>query len=179
MSKIFIISNTNFNLSKNLSQKEWLKNMDYYFYNEFVPYLINNIQPNDILIHLGNFLCKTKTIDLSDSLGNSIWVYNKGVSHTLNFQNKKSNSNEHDQIIRFLPYSIANLNNSWISDKTRFSFDGLYINRLKAFKCFGFNNNNKIQKSLFLKNQIDIFKFLNNHQTQFLINFNQIKINFV
>ena len=65
MSKIFIISNTNFNLSKNLSSKEWLKNMDYYFYNEFVPYLTNNTQPNDILIHLGNLLCKTKTIDLT------------------------------------------------------------------------------------------------------------------
>ena len=65
MSKIFIISNTNFNTSKNLSSKEWLKNMDYYFYNEFVPYLTNNVQPNDILIHLGNFLCKTKSIDLN------------------------------------------------------------------------------------------------------------------
>ena len=65
MSKIFIISNTNFNLSKNLSSKEWLKNMDYYFYNEVVPYLTNNTQPNDILIHLGNLLCKTKTIDLT------------------------------------------------------------------------------------------------------------------
>ena len=65
MSKIFIISNTNFNLSKNISSKEWLKNMDYYFYNEFMPYLTNNVQPNDILIHLGNLLCKTKTIDLT------------------------------------------------------------------------------------------------------------------
>ena len=65
MSKIFIISNTNFNLSKNLSSKEWLKNMDYYFYNEFIPYLTINAGPNDVLIHLGNLLCKTKTIDLS------------------------------------------------------------------------------------------------------------------
>lgn len=65
MSKIFIISNTNFNLSKNISSKEWLKNMEHYFYNEFVPYLVNNIQPNDIFIHLGNFTCKTKTIDLN------------------------------------------------------------------------------------------------------------------
>ena len=39
--------------------------MDYYFYNEFVPYLMANVQPNDILIHLGNLLCKTKTIDLN------------------------------------------------------------------------------------------------------------------
>ena len=65
MSKIYIISNTNFNTSKNLSSKEWLKTMDYYFYNEFVPYLTNTVQPNDILIHLGNLLCRTKTIDLN------------------------------------------------------------------------------------------------------------------
>lgn len=65
MSKIFIISNTNFNISKNLSSKEWLKNMDYYFYNEFIPFLTQNIKPNDILIHLGNFLFKSKSIDLN------------------------------------------------------------------------------------------------------------------
>jgi len=65
MSKIFIISNTNFNISKNLSSKEWLKNMDYYFYNEFLPFLTKTVQPNDILIHLGNFLYKSKTIDLN------------------------------------------------------------------------------------------------------------------
>jgi hypothetical protein len=39
--------------------------MEHYFYSEFIPYLTNNVQPNDILIHLGNFLCKTKTIDLN------------------------------------------------------------------------------------------------------------------
>lgn len=65
MSKIFIISNTNFNIAKNLSTKEWLKNMDYYFYNEFIPYLTDTVEPNDILIHLGNLLYKTKTIDLT------------------------------------------------------------------------------------------------------------------
>lgn len=65
MSKIFIISNTNFNISKNISTKEWLKNMEYYFYNEFIPYLTNNVDENDILIHLGGFVCKTKSIDLN------------------------------------------------------------------------------------------------------------------
>ena len=65
MSKIFIISNTNFNLSKNLSSKEWLKNINKYFYDEFIPYLTTNVHPNDILIHLGNILCKTRTIELN------------------------------------------------------------------------------------------------------------------
>ena len=64
MSKIFIISNTQFNISKNLTTKEWLKNMDYYFNNEFIPYLKENEKPNDILIHLGNLTSKSKNINL-------------------------------------------------------------------------------------------------------------------
>lgn len=64
MSKIFIISNTQFNISKNLSTKEWLKNMDYYFNNEFIPYLKQNKENNDILIHLGNLTSKSKSINL-------------------------------------------------------------------------------------------------------------------
>lgn len=64
MSKIFIISNTQFNISKNLSTKEWLKNMDYYFNNEFIPYLEQNKSDNDILVHLGNLTSKSKSINL-------------------------------------------------------------------------------------------------------------------
>ena len=64
MSKIFIISNTQFNISKNLTTREWLKNMDYYFNNEFIPYLKKNKADNDILIHLGNLTSKTKNINL-------------------------------------------------------------------------------------------------------------------
>jgi len=64
MSKIIIISNTQFNISKNLTTKEWLKNMDYYFNNEFIPYLKQNKSDNDILVHLGNLLSNTKNINL-------------------------------------------------------------------------------------------------------------------
>lgn len=64
MSKIFIISNTQFNISKTLTIKEWLKNMDYYFSNEFIPYLKQNKEDNDILIHLGNVTSKIKNINL-------------------------------------------------------------------------------------------------------------------
>ena len=64
MSKIFIISNTQFNISKNLTTKEWLKNMNYYFNNDFLPYLKKNKSDNDILIHLGNLTSKTKNINL-------------------------------------------------------------------------------------------------------------------
>lgn len=64
MSKIFIISNTQFNTSKNLTTKEWLKNMSNYFNDEFIPYLKQNKRDNDILIHLGNLTSKTKNINL-------------------------------------------------------------------------------------------------------------------
>jgi len=65
MSNIIILSNTNFNLSKGLSIKEWLKNMEDYFNNNFIPYLQKNHKDNDILIHLGNLTTKTKNIDLN------------------------------------------------------------------------------------------------------------------
>lgn len=64
MSKIFIISNTQFNISKNLTTKEWLKNMDTYFNIEFIPYLKQNKNDNDILVHLGNLTSKSKSISL-------------------------------------------------------------------------------------------------------------------
>lgn len=65
MSKIFIISNTNFNISKGLSHNEWEKNIISYFNNEFIPYLVDNVEPNDILVHLGNLTYKSKSIDLN------------------------------------------------------------------------------------------------------------------
>jgi len=64
MSKIFIISNTQFNISKNLTTKEWLKNMGTYFNDEFIPYLKQNKNDNDILVHLGNLTSKSKSISL-------------------------------------------------------------------------------------------------------------------
>ena len=65
MSNVIILSNTNFNLSKGLSTKEWLKNQEEYFNNEFIPYLQENHRDNDILVHLGNLTTKSKSIDLS------------------------------------------------------------------------------------------------------------------
>lgn len=65
MSNIFIISNTQFNISKNLTIQKWIDVMDYYFYKEFIPYLQKNVQPNDILVHLGNVFYKSKNLDLS------------------------------------------------------------------------------------------------------------------
>lgn len=144
MSKIFIISNTNFNLSKNLSSKEWLKNMDYYFYNEFIPYLTSNVQPNDILVHLGNFICKSKTIDLNalkfiqdlfEKIATILPVYiiegendNLGLNILKNFENiqiiKKTTEVDVllDQRFLFLPINFK------IEDIDNFDSDYCFLN---------------------------------------------------
>jgi NADH dehydrogenase/NADH:ubiquinone oxidoreductase subunit G len=54
------------------------------------------------------------SIDLSDSFGSSIILNLKGM-----------------EVFRILPRSNININGEWISDKTRFSFDGLKIQRLE------------------------------------------------
>jgi hypothetical protein len=164
MSKIFIISNTNFGISKNISLKEWQKNMDYYFYNEFIPYLKDNIRPNDILIHLGNFLYKSKTIDLDilnfiqtlfEKLSSMLPIYilegendRLGLNILKNFNNieiirePKEIELLVDQRFAMLPY------NSTIEDIDKFDSDycffnidilnsskkDLFISKLKKFK---------------------------------------------
>jgi NADH-quinone oxidoreductase subunit G len=36
-----------------------------------------------------------------------------------------------DQVVRVVPQENADVNNTWLSDKDRFSYEGIYINRLK------------------------------------------------
>jgi hypothetical protein len=144
MSKIFIISNTNFNISKNLSQKEWLKNMDYYFYNEFLPFLTSNVQPNDILIHLGNFLYRQKSIDLNslkfiqdlfEKIASILPVYiiegendSLGLNILKNFNNIETIKEPKQieilvsQMFTILPY------NSKIEDIDKFDSDYCFLN---------------------------------------------------
>jgi len=164
MSKIFIISNTNFSISKNLSSKEWLKNMEYYFHNEFIPYLTNNVQPNDILIHLGNFLYKTKSIDLNtlkfiqdlfEKISNILPVYiiegendNLSLNILRNFKNieiiKESKEIEIllDQKFAVLPSStkledIDNYNSDYCFLNINYLNSpkkDLFVNKLRKFK---------------------------------------------
>jgi len=56
----------------------------------------------------------TESIDLSDSLGSNVY-FNLKETH----------------LIRVLPKNNININENWISDKARFSFDALETNRLK------------------------------------------------
>jgi len=166
MSKIFIISNTNFNISKTLSLKEWQKNMDYYFYNEFIPYLTNNVRPNDILVHLGGFLHKTKSVDLNvlnftqilfEKIAEILPVYilegendSLGLNILKNFKNIEFISEPKeiellvDQRFAMLPYKtkLDDIDN-FDSDYCFFNFDYLnstkkdiIVSKLRKFKKY-------------------------------------------
>lgn len=164
MSKIFIIGNTNFNISKNLSTKEWLKIMNHYYYNDFLPYLKNNTKQNDILIHLGNFLYNTKSVDLNvlnfiqklfENISDILSIYiiegendNLSLNVLKNFKNveiineQKCIELQTKQKITFLPYNtkfedIDNLDSEYCFfniDYLNSSKKDLFINKLNNFK---------------------------------------------
>lgn len=76
-------------------------------------------------------LKSTNSIDLSDSCGSNIVVNSKGT-----------------EIMRILPRLNENINEEWISDKARFSYDGLNIQRLGIPILMGINkeNNKKFEE---------------------------------
>ena len=61
-------------------------------------------------------LKKTDSIDVFDALGSNIRVDSKG-----------------DKVLRVLPRINEDINQEWISDKTRFAYDGLNHQRLDRF----------------------------------------------
>jgi len=101
-------------------------------------------------------LKKIKTLDYTDTLNISINVFVKNISLSYNSIQNVSNNFKNDKIVRILPIINYNLNDNWISDKTRFSFDGIYNNRLKNLNVIN-NLNNKIN----LKIKSNIFKWKN------------------
>lgn len=60
-------------------------------------------------------LRSTESIDLSDSVGSNIRIDSRGT-----------------EILRILPRFNEEINEEWISDKTRFSYDGLKVQRLNT-----------------------------------------------
>jgi len=58
-------------------------------------------------------LHKTQSIDVMDAVGSNIIVNTRG-----------------NEVMRILPFTNDNINEEWISDKTRFSYDGLKYQRL-------------------------------------------------
>lgn len=99
----------------------------------------------------------TNSIDISDSCGSNIIINSKGT-----------------EVMRILPRLNENINEEWISDKTRFSYDGLVIQRLgiPLFQNFKTNKFDELswEKSfnIFL---VNIYKFIYNLDQKFNIIF--------
>ena len=68
-------------------------------------------------------LKKTQTIDVFDAVGSNVSIDSKG-----------------DQILRVLPRINEEINDEWISDKTRFAYDGLNFQRINKFYIRDLNN---------------------------------------
>lgn len=64
--KLWIINNTKFGYKNN--SKDWLKNMIDYFDNQFIPFLKKNAKSGDKIIHLGNILNTSETVNISTLL---------------------------------------------------------------------------------------------------------------
>ena len=79
-------------------------------------------------------LKRINSIDYFDALGSNIIIQSRNL--TLNFKDKNitneftNNINYHDEILRILPKLNNNLNEEWLSDKSRYAFDGLKYQRL-------------------------------------------------
>ncbi len=73
-------------------------------------------------------LKKTNSIDVFDAVGSNIRLDSKG-----------------DKILRVLPRINEEINEEWISDKTRFAYDGLHHQRIDRFYIR--DNNGDIQES--------------------------------
>lgn len=109
-------------------------------------------------------LKKYESIDFTDALGSNILICTKTNSFLKTYIKNKIEYQHKDLIVRILPKINENINEVWISDKTRYAFDGLNILRLKelylkdSFK----NNLNIISWNFFLYNFLYELKFLIN-----------------
>ncbi len=84
-------------------------------------------------------LKKTESIDVFDAVGSNIRIDSKG-----------------DQILRVLPRINEEINEEWISDKTRFAYDGLNNQRLDRFYIK--DQNGKLVEDT-EENILDLLKF--------------------
>ena len=82
VNKIHIITDTHIGVRSN--SLEWLKIMEDFFYDWYIPYLRKNVEPNDILVHCGdlcdsrqsiNLLVLNKVIDIFQEISTILPVY--------------------------------------------------------------------------------------------------------
>lgn len=82
-------------------------------------------------------LKKTESIDVMDAVGSNIRIDSRGL-----------------EVMRILPRLNEEINEEWISDKTRFCYDGLKYQRLD--KCY-VRNNSKLQSTNF-KHALEVIR---------------------
>lgn len=76
-------------------------------------------------------LKKINSIDYFDALGSNITVHSRNVSLAPKDTSELLENNTlTDEIVRILPRLNENLNEEWLSDKSRYAFDGLKYQRL-------------------------------------------------
>lgn len=77
-------------------------------------------------------LKKIESIDFTDAVGSNILINTRNNSFVKQYANDlKKTVNITDQILRILPKANENINETWISDKTRYNFDSINILRQK------------------------------------------------
>ncbi len=110
-----------------------------------------------------------ESVDFSDALGSNIVIYSRNNSSTKIL--KESKTLMKDQILRILPKNNFNINETWISDKTRFCFDGLFFNRAENILILDSQLKKKKVNLNFnlLKDFLFKFKSLNNNKYNYLI----------
>lgn len=105
-------------------------------------------------------LKRISSVDYFDALGSNIEVYSRNISLAPkdSIELNKNNTFLTDEIVRILPRLNDNLNEEWISDKSRYCFDGLKYQRLLNPMFLKNKNYTKIEWNNFLLNIIKNLK---------------------
>jgi len=74
-------------------------------------------------------LKKYESFDFSDAIGSNIIIYTRNFNTNKTKFNSKNTNAIRDEILRILPKQNDDINEEWISDKTRYFFDGIKSNR--------------------------------------------------
>lgn len=77
-------------------------------------------------------LTKNDSVDFFDGICSNINIQTRQSSVSYKKSSKKTNIYPKDKILRILPRKNDLINETWISNKTRFNFDGLQQNRLTS-----------------------------------------------
>jgi NADH-quinone oxidoreductase chain G len=89
-------------------------------------------------------LKKVESVDFSDGFGSNIVIHVRNFLNTGAYKGTTFKNVAGDQILRILPKLNNDLNENWISDKTRFYFDGNSYSRANSINMF--ENNLKVSE---------------------------------